>query len=166
MLPPEIFFSQLLSALLIVLVSLTRWVSSAPSTGITIIPPSPQKRDDVMISVNSKHSSKEDKNEVDYLQKEIQRLSNELNSVKYNLEKFQLETNKKLSLLQHKTSKTHHAMKCRTGFTNWHDTVGKSLEYLDNFDIHCRHGEYLKQWRMTWGEKHKKKAIRYVCCQL
>ena len=54
---------------------------------------------------------------------------------------------------------------CRSAFTWWHDTVGKSLEYLDNFDIHCSHGEFLRQWRMTWGEMSGKKAIRYVCCR-
>ena len=56
-------------------------------------------------------------------------------------------------------------MSCRTTFTWWHDTVGKSLEYLDNFDVHCHHGEFLRQWRMTWGERGKKKAIRFVCCK-
>ncbi len=54
---------------------------------------------------------------------------------------------------------------CRTAFTWWHQAVGQSLEYLDNFDIHCGHGEFLRQWRMTWGERQNKKAIRYVCCR-
>lgn len=54
--------------------------------------------------------------------------------------------------------------RCRTEFTWWHETVGRTLEYLDNFDIHCRHGEFLRQWRMTWGERERKKAVRFVCC--
>ncbi len=54
--------------------------------------------------------------------------------------------------------------RCRTEFTWWHETVGRTLEFLDNFDIHCRHGEFLRQWRMTWGERERKKAVRFVCC--
>ena len=57
-------------------------------------------------------------------------------------------------------------VKCRSAFTWWHDTVGQTLEYLDRFDIHCHHGEFLRQWRMTWGERSRKKAIRYICCRL
>jgi len=160
MLPPEISFSQLLTAVFIILICLTKRAT-------TEYPVSPQKREDMTpIKTHSHHHKKDEKNEVESLQKEVQRLSHELNNMKYNLERFQNETDRKLQLLQHRTSSKHHAKKCRIDFTNWHDTVGKSLEYLDGFDIHCRHGEYLKQWRMTWGEKLKKKAIRFVCCHV
>jgi len=115
-------------------------------------------------STDSQVASSSDTGRVRQLRREVAELSRELMSTRESMEQLRTEMDAKLRDVK-VASPAKMEMQCRTDFTWWHEAVGLSLEYLDNFDIHCHHGEFLRQWRMTWGEKDKKKAIRFVCCK-
>ncbi|ELU17238.1 hypothetical protein CAPTEDRAFT_202388 [Capitella teleta] len=96
------------------------------------------------------------------LESEVQRLSMAVERAYEELEKLREEVADNHKKHRNAVPK----ISCRSAHTSWHGAVGRTLEYLDNFDVHCRNGEFLRQWRMSWGEQSNGlKQIHYVCCR-